>query len=234
MVSSIGAGQIISRIGRYKIFMQVGFVVATIAMFFLSTLTPESGFGYEAMIMIALGLGMGVAMPVINLAVQNEFEQSELGAATSSSQLFRSLGSTIGIAVFGAMLTSGIVAHLGDVQQSAYLQTLKKNPAVSKIGDLNDANTILSLNMPDAKGLITSSAQKSFAQIPEPVRTSVTKEFKAQQDQFAGTVTHAFSASLQRIFLVAAGLMITATIGVFALKERPLRSAKPTETPGEM
>jgi len=126
------------------------------------------------------------------------------------------------------------VAHLGDVQQSAYLQTLKKNPAVSKIGDLNDANTILSLNMPDAKGLITSSAQKSFAQIHEPVRTSVTKEFKAQQDQFADTVTHAFSASLQRIFLVAAGLMITATIGVFALKERPLRSAKPTETPGEM
>lgn len=234
MVSSIGAGQIISRIGRYKIFMQVGFIVATIAMFVLSTLTPESGYGYEAMIMVALGLGMGVAMPVINLAVQNEFEQSELGAATSSSQLFRSLGSTIGIAVFGAMLTSGIVANLGDVQHSAYLQTLKKNPAVSKIGDLSDANTILSLNMPDTKGLITSSAQKSFAQIPEPARANVEKQFKAQQDQFAGTVTHAFSASLQRIFLVAAGLMITATVGVFALQERTLRSAKPTETPGEL
>ncbi len=232
MVSSIGAGQLISRIGRYKIFMQVGFVLATIAMFFLSTLTPESGYGYEAMIMVALGLGMGVAMPVINLAVQNEFEQSELGAATSSSQLFRSLGSTIGVAVFGAMLTAGIIAHLGDVQQSPYLQTLKKSPAASKIGNFNDANTILSLNMPDLKNLITTSAQKSFATIPEPTRSIVAKNFTTQQGQFASTVTHAFSESLQRIFLVSAGLMVASTALVFTLKERRLRSAKPDETPG--
>ena len=233
MVSSIGAGQIISRIGRYKIFMQVGFVVATISMFLLTALTPESGYGYEAVIMIALGLGMGVAMPVINLAVQNEFEMSELGAATSSSQLFRSLGSTIGTAVFGAMLTAGIVAHLGDIQQSAYLQTLSKSPEISKIGSLSDANTILRINMPDTKSIITSAATASFAQIPLPARTSVEQTFKTQQDQFASTVTHAFSYSLQRIFMVAGGLMVVATVGVFALKERVLRSAKPDETPGE-
>ena len=233
MVSSIGAGQIISRIGKYKIFMQVGFVVATIAMFLLSLLTPEIGYGYEAIIMVILGLGMGVAMPVINLAVQNEFEQSELGAATSSSQLFRSLGSTIGTAVFGAMLTAGIVAHLGNIQDSAYIQTLKKSPAASKIGDFTDANTILNLNMPDTKGVITSAAQQSFQAIPEPMRDVVAKNFKSQQDAFASTVTHAFSASLGRIFVTAAGFMIVATIGVFALKERALRAAKPDETPGE-
>ncbi len=233
MVSSIGAGQIISRIGKYKIFMQIGFVVATVAMFFLATLTPESSFGYEAIIMIALGLGMGVAMPVINLAVQNEFEQSEIGAATSSSQLFRSLGSTIGTAVFGAMLTAGIVSHLGDIQQNAYIQTLKKSPAASKIGDFSDANTILNLNMPDTKALVTGSAQKSFAAIPEPTRSVVQKEFMNQQDQFADTVTHAFSSSLQRIFLIAAGFMVAATVAVFAIKEKALSRAKPGETPGE-
>jgi len=213
--------------------MQVGFVVATIAMFLLSLLTPEIGYGYEAIIMVILGLGMGVAMPVINLAVQNEFEQSELGAATSSSQLFRSLGSTIGTAVFGAMLTAGIVAHLGNIQDSAYIQTLKKSPAASKIGDFTDANTILNLNMPDTKGVITSAAQQSFQAIPEPMRDVVAKNFKSQQDAFASTVTHAFSASLGRIFVTAAGFMIVATIGVFALKERALRAAKPDETPGE-
>lgn len=233
MLSSIGAGQIISRIGKYKIFMQIGFVVATIAMFFLATLTPESGYGYEAIIMAALGLGMGVAMPVINLAVQNEFEQSEIGAATSSSQLFRSLGSTIGTAVFGAMLTAGIVSHLGDIQHSAYIQTLKKSPAASKIGNFSDANTILNLNMPDTKSLVTSSAQKSFAAIPQSARSAVQKDFTAQQDQFANTVTHAFSTSLQRIFLIAAGFMVAATLAVFAIKEKTLNRAKPGETPSE-
>lgn len=234
MVSSIGAGQIISRIGRYKIFMQVGFIVATAAMFMLSLLTPETGYGYEAIIMIILGLGMGVAMPVINLAVQNEFEQKELGAATSSSQLFRSLGSTIGTAVFGAMLTAGIVAHLGDIQDSAYIQTLKQSPAAARIGNFSDANTILNINMPDTKSMITAAAQNSFKSIPEPARNTVTRSFKSQQDAFASTVTHAFSASLSRIFVTAAGFMIVATIGVFFLKERALRAARPTETPGEV
>ena len=235
MLSSIGSGQIISRIGKYKIFMQVGFVLATIAMFMLSTLTPESSFGYEAIIIVVLGLGMGVAMPVINLAVQNEFAMSELGAATSSSQLFRSLGSTIGTAVFGAMLTAGILSHLGNIQQSAYVQTLKQSPVASKLGDFSDPNTILTLNMPDLKAQVSTAANNAFANIPNPgARTAATKEFAANQNQFSSTVTHAFSYSLQQIFYVATGLMVTATIAVFIIKERVLRSAKPTDTPGEL
>jgi MFS family permease len=213
--------------------MQIGFVIATIAMFALTSLVPESPYWHEAIIMIILGLGMGVALPVINLAVQNEFEQNELGAATSSSQLFRSLGSTIGTAVFGAVLTSGIVSHLGNIQQSAYIQTLKQNPLASKIGDFSDANTILNLNMPDTKKVITNSAVANFAQIPLPVRTQVQDKFNSQQSDFTDTVTHAFSDGLKNIFYIASGLIVAATIAVFALKEKQLRSAKPEETPGE-
>ncbi len=232
MASSIGAGQLISKIGKYKIFMQIGFILATVSMFMLSTLTPESGYLYEAIIMVVLGLGLGVAMPVMNLAVQNEFEMHELGAATSSSQLFRSLGSTIGTAVFGAMLTAGIIAHLGNIQQSAYVQTLKQNPAASKIGDFNDSNTILNLNMPDVKKEVSGSADKAFAELPAVTRTQATKAFTAEQNDFSSTVTHAFSSSLQHIFYVAFGLMVAATLAVFAIKERVLRSANPGETPG--
>ena len=213
--------------------MQIGFILATIAMFFLATLTPESGYGYEAIIMVVLGLGLGVAMPVINLAVQNEFSMHELGAATSSSQLFRSLGSTIGTAVFGAMLTAGIIAHLGNVQDSAYVQTLRKNPEASKIGDFNDPNTILNLNMPDIKQGVTDGAHQAFQSIPEPARDRAVKTFTDNQDSFSSTVTHAFSASLQQIFYVASGLMIVATVAVFALKERVLRTATSDETPGD-
>lgn len=234
MLSSIGSGQIISRIGKYKIFMQVGFIVATIAMFMLSTLTPESNFGYEAIIITFLGLGMGVAMPVINLAVQNEFAMHDLGAATSSSQLFRSLGSTIGTAVFGAMLTAGIISHLGDIQQGTYIQSLKQSPAASKIGDFSDPNTILRLNMPDLKTQISKTAETAFAKIPSPIaRAIVTKDFTTSQSKFTSTVTHAFSYSLQQIFYVATGLMVTATIAVFLIKERVLRAARATDTPGE-
>ncbi len=233
LVSSIGSGQIISRIGKYKIFMQIGFVIATIMIFMLTTLTPDSSYAQEAWIMVLLGLGMGVAMPVLNLAMQNEFEMHELGAATSSNQLFRSLGSTIGTAVFGAMLTAGIVVHINSIQSTAYVQTLKQNPAAEKIGDFSDANTMLNLNMPDIKKQVTDSADSAFAKLPEPIRTVQQKQFKTNQDVFARKVTSAFSDSLSHIFRVASVLVLIATVAVFMLKEKPLRSATPDETPGE-
>jgi EmrB/QacA subfamily drug resistance transporter len=233
MVSSIAAGQLISRIGRYKIFMQIGFTVATIAMIFLATLTPESSYAYEAIIMVVLGLGMGVAMPVLNLAVQNEFEQHELGIATSSNQLFRSLGSTIGTAVFGAMLTAGILTQVTAIRDTAYIQSISQNVEVSKIGEISDPNTLLTLNMPDIKREITNGASKQFNELPEPVQTQARETFTTQQDEFSSKVTHAFSHSLQRIFIVASILIGTATILVFTIKERKLKSAAPNTTPGE-
>jgi EmrB/QacA subfamily drug resistance transporter len=234
MLSSITAGQLISRIGRYKIFMQVGFVVATIAMVFLSTLTPESSYAYEAAIMVVLGLGMGVAMPVLNLAVQNEFEQHELGIATSSNQLFRSLGSTIGTAVFGAMLTAGILTNVDSIRDTAYVQSISQNAAVSRIGEISDPNTLLTLNMPDVKSQISGNALKEIDILPEPAKSEARSTFITQQDEFGNKVTHAFSDSLRKIFITASVLIGTATILVFTIKERQLKSAKADDTPGEL
>jgi EmrB/QacA subfamily drug resistance transporter len=233
MLSSITAGQLISRTGRYKIFMQVGFSVATVAMIFLATLTPESSYAYEAIIMVVLGLGMGVAMPVLNLAVQNEFEQSELGIATSSNQLFRSLGSTVGTAVFGAMLTAGVITHVDEMRNTAYIQSVSQNAQVSKIGEVSDPNTLLTLNMPDIKTEIAHSANKQFETLPEPAQTNAKAAFATQQDEFASKVTHAFSDSLRTIFIVASILIGAATILVFTVKERNLAAASPDATPGE-
>ena len=233
MFSSIGSGQLISRIGKYKRLMQVGFVIATIGMIALTTLGPDSMYIQEAIIMAFLGLGLGVAMPVLNLAIQNEFSQRELGAATSSNQLFRSLGSTIGTAVFGAVLTAGIVSHAATIQDLPYLQTISQNAEVSKLGDLGDANTLLNLNMPDVKSQVTAGANEAFDSLPAQVAGPAKAEFEAQQQEFADEVVDAFSNSLRDIFVVAASLMGISTILVFTLKERALKTGKPGATPGE-
>src|SRR5690606_15731237 len=60
MFTSIVSGQIIARTGRYKIFMQVGIVLATVMVALLTTLTPESSYAYEAVLMLLLGAGLGV------------------------------------------------------------------------------------------------------------------------------------------------------------------------------
>ncbi len=234
MVSSIASGQIISRTGRYKIFMQVGFLVATGAMIALTFLSPEMSYAYEAVVMVILGLGMGVAMPVLNLAIQNEVEQRDLGVATSSSQLFRSLGSTIGTAVFGAMLTAGILTQVPAMRDTAYVQSLASNEQVARLGEIDDPNTLLTLNMPDIKTEISSAAQKQFDTLPEPAKEQASEAFTKNQDEFATKVTHAFSDSLQRIFIVASSLIGLSAVLVFTLKEKKLRSASPEATPGDM
>jgi len=234
VLSSVVGGQLITRTGKYKIFMQIGTALATISIVFLTTLKPESGYFYESIIMVFLGMGLGIVMPVLNLAVQNEFEQLELGVATSSSQLFRNLGSTIGVAVFGAILTAGIVAGLGDTGRIPYVKTLTQNPAASKIGSFSDSNTLLTLNTPDIKQKINDQANAAFTKLPLPVKTVVSQQFKAQQDNFSSIVIHAFSDGMHNIFIVAAILMGVATIIVFGIKEKTLRTGKPQETPGEI
>ena len=232
MLTAITSGQIISRTGRYKIFMQVGIVLATIMVGLLSTLTPQSSYMYEAFVMFFLGAGLGVVMPVMNLAVQNEFEHHDRGVATSSSQLFRSLGSTIGIAVFGAMLTTGITNSLVGIQDDAYLKTLKQSPEASKVGDFTDSNTLLTLNMPDMKMKITDGFNQSTQNLPKPVKEMATKEFTKNQSEYNVKITEAFSDSLQRIFIVSSVLMFGAAILVFMIKERPLKAASPSQSPG--
>lgn len=232
MVSSIGAGQIISRTGKYKIFMQVGFIVATGAMIALTFLTPESQYLYEAIVMAVLGLGMGVAMPILNLAVQNEFEQKDLGAATSSSQLFRSLGSTIGTAVFGAMLTAGIATQVPKMQETAYIQNLKQS-SQSQDMDLSNADTLLRLNMPDVKSQISETANGELGKLPMPAQQEAKTAFAENQAEFGSIVTHAYSDSLHKIFITASSLIGLAAVIAFTVKEKTLRAAKSDETPGE-
>ena len=233
MLTSIVSGQIISRTGRYKIFMQVGFTVATAAMIAMSFLDANSSYAYEAIVMTVLGLGMGVGMPVLTLAVQNEFEQKDLGVATSSNQLFRSLGSTIGTAVFGAVLTAGIMSQIPAMQGTQYVQSLSSSEQVAQIGSLDDSNTLLTINTPDIQEKITNGAMQQINNLPEPERQTALDTFKVQQEEFASKVKQAFSDSLRQIFIVASVMIGASTVMVFMLKERKLRAASPNDTPGE-
>ncbi len=235
MISSIGSGQIISRIGRYKIFMQVGIVLATIMVALLSTLTPETNYAYEAVIISVLGFGLGMVMPVMNIAIQNEFKQAQLGVATSSVQLFRGLGSTIGIALFGALLTTGITSNLTDISNDNYIEALQMSPEAKQIGRLDDSNTLLTLNTPDVKAKITEGFEQGIhsSQIPPQVQTGVINTFKESQASYSSKITHAFSDSLRRIFLTSSILMAIAAVLVFMLKERHLSHEVDTAAPAK-
>lgn len=233
LVTSIGSGQIIAKTGKYKTQMLVGMIVGTLALAALTQLTPDTPYWLEAVALVVLGAGFGVAMPVINLIVQSEFSLSQLGAATSSTQLFRGLGSTIGIAVLGTMLTSGVTSSLSGIQDDAYVQSLSKSPAAQNIGSLEDTNTLLSLNMPDVKQKITDSATEAFDKMPASAGEQAKQTFLDNQSNYSDKIARAFTNGLQHIFMTSASLMLVAAVLVSFLTERELRSATDDETPNE-
>ncbi len=104
IASSITCGQLMTRTGKYKWFAVAGTAVTTVGLFLLSRMDAHTTYATVFGNMIVMGLGLGLTMPVFNLAVQNAVEHRQVGVATSSVQFMRSLGGSIGAAIFGSVL----------------------------------------------------------------------------------------------------------------------------------
>jgi predicted MFS family arabinose efflux permease len=111
--SSIVAGQIISRTGRYRFFPVCGMAIAGTGMYLLSTLGTESTRLESGLYMAILGVGIGMVMQILVLATQNEAPIDDLGVATSTVGFFRAVGGSVGVAAFGALFASRITELLG-------------------------------------------------------------------------------------------------------------------------
>jgi EmrB/QacA subfamily drug resistance transporter len=105
-LGTLVAGRRVERVGRYRHWPIIGSVCMAVGMTLLATM----GVSTPAPVAIAyggvLGLGVGFVMQTTLLAMQNNVEHRDLGIATSTALLFRLLGPTIGIPVFGAVLNA--------------------------------------------------------------------------------------------------------------------------------
>ena len=106
LVTSVISGSIVGRTGRYKVFPIVGSAVMALGLFLLSRLDAHTPFWSMALGMIVLGIGIGLCMQVLTIIVQSTVDYRDLGVATSGVTFFRTLGSSFGAAVFGAVYTN--------------------------------------------------------------------------------------------------------------------------------
>ena len=130
LVTSILSGNLISRFGHYRPFPIAGTAIMAIGLFLLSTIAVSTPTLRTAAYMIVLGLGLGMVMQVLVLAVQNSVDYQYLGVATSGSTLFRQIGGSIGVSVFGAIFSSNLASELASrVPRSVHVPT-GANPAI--------------------------------------------------------------------------------------------------------
>jgi hypothetical protein len=62
--------------------------------------------------MVIAGFGLGITMPLYMLAVQNTVPYAILGAATSSTAFLRSIGGSVGLAIFGSVMNNRFASAL--------------------------------------------------------------------------------------------------------------------------
>jgi EmrB/QacA subfamily drug resistance transporter len=112
LTTSIGSGQLISRFGRYKPFRIAGTAIMALGLLLLSRLQVGTSTLVAGVYMLVLGLGLGLVMQVLVFAAQNSVDYEHLGVATSGSTLFRQIGGSIGVSVFGAIFANQLAHNL--------------------------------------------------------------------------------------------------------------------------
>src|SRR3954453_3081725 len=112
LITSILSGQLITKLGRYRVFPIVGTALVAISMLLLSRLEVGTSVWVAAGFAVVLGLGLGMVMQVLVLAVQNAVDRSVMGVATSGSTMFRQIGGSIGVALFGTIFASRVHVEL--------------------------------------------------------------------------------------------------------------------------
>lgn len=199
-------GRWISKTGKYKRFGLMGIVVMVISMFMLANM---HSIAMAIASMAVFGVGLGLSMPVITLVVQNAVPESQLGVATATSTLFRNLGGTIGIALFGSVMNSTMTRNLEKATtQGPGLDFSKLEPQTAEQFQAM-FNPQLLLNQPKLEGLQASlkgDEHTFFVQMIDLLRSTL-------------------SETLTSVFYLGAILLVVALAIIIFLKEIPLRSS---------
>jgi EmrB/QacA subfamily drug resistance transporter len=200
MAGSITSGQLISRTGRYRIFPIIGSTLMALALGLFATIGADTPLWKTMLIMVLMGLGLGGNMQPMITAVQNAVSPREIGVATSSVTFFRSMGGTLGTAIFLSVLFNVLPGKIAGAFGSAsktpeFQQALQAHPDQAQIlqgataggGDLSDTSFISKLS-----------------------------------DVVAHPFKVGFSDGIQVVYLMALAIMIVGLVVVFFLPEIPL------------
>jgi EmrB/QacA subfamily drug resistance transporter len=198
VVASIIGGQAISRTGEYKLIGIAGAILVAIGMIMFARMDAATLRVYVATAMVIAGFGMGFLQPVYTLAVQNVAPPARMGAATSSTIFFRSIGSTVGVAAFGSVML-----------------TRYHDEFTHKIPAVVPASVRPYFENPLLLMQVRPQLEQGFAGVPGG---------SALLQRMLVDVKAALLHGLQEIFLWSAVIMSVSVVFHLALKREPLRA----------
>jgi EmrB/QacA subfamily drug resistance transporter len=129
-ITSIVAGQLVAKTGRYRVFPIIGGAVMAVAMFLLSKLGVHTTRLDAAIDYVVLGLGLGFLMQMVSLIAQNSVELRDMGVASSARMFFQQIGGSLGVAAFGALFASRLNEAMNGAGAKLHVSGGQLDPAV--------------------------------------------------------------------------------------------------------
>src|SRR5699024_2188267 len=181
--------------GRYKEFLILGGMVLVTGYWLLSRLEYGDSQLRLTAAMVVIGLGLGLSMQVYTLVVQNIVAQRELGVATAAVQFFRNIGSTIGTAVLGTVMTS---------QMAGAIQSQLQQIPAEQMASLQASGGQVDPEGLEAAVLSPEALEQLPQLLVEPIRMGM-------------------SEAMQKVFLTALPFVVLALLLSLFSRQVPLR-----------
>ena len=139
LAAGIGSGILVTRTGRYRVYLIIGPIVSGAALLWMSTFSADTPVWIISTAVLVLGAGIGLFFQLLVTVVQNAVPARHLGTATSGNNFFREVAVSLGASLIGAAFSSGLTSHLteriGDLARSS-------DPAVlAALAKFQDADT---------------------------------------------------------------------------------------------
>ena len=208
------SGQLLSRAGgHYRLQALVGLGIMIIGVWFLSRMNLQTSNTQAVVNMVITGFGLGITMPIFAITVQNAVPYKMLGTATSSVPFFRSLGGSVGLAIFGSILNNRFAS-----------QFLGSIPTVVKTTIPAEQLSSLAYN---PQALVSVPAQEQLRETFNVFGSQGQSLF----DQMLQALRQSLSSAVARVFLIALFVGIVSFIVCLFLKEIPLLKKYKTDNP---
>ncbi|SHI63668.1 drug resistance transporter, EmrB/QacA subfamily [Actinomyces denticolens] len=193
LVSGIGSGILVTRTGRYRIYLIVGPVVAGAALLWMSTFSASTPVWIISTAVFVLGAGIGLFFQLLVTLVQNDVEPRNLGTATSGNNFFREVAVSLGSSLIGVAFSNNLADRLG-----ANLMALATNE------DPQIQEALRGFHGGDAGSSLTPALVN---QLPDALHTAI---------------TNAYADALTPIFLLMVPVFGLAMVIGFFYKDVPL------------
>ncbi|MBI4497721.1 MAG: MFS transporter [Chloroflexi bacterium] len=204
VLATATSGQIVARWGRYRPLMLAGLAIMGVGLVLLARMGSETSRSAAVLNLVITAVGLGTTMPLFVIVAQNAVPANVLGVVTGSTQFFRQIGGTVGVALMGSAMTARFHVALGRALPPEVRAALPD-------GSLDALATPQALMNPEA----AAGLRQTFA--------SLGPQSGALLDQTLTALRLALAEGVHEVFLVAIAVVAAAFVACLFLPEIPLR-----------